>query len=126
MLGTTRGMTPKNAYFARMSNTCASAGIAGYGMPLKSMRPITAVTSTFLSIGSSRNAFGQRDANARAGFGDQFVGEHRAVGVAEAPEQLGVADVCRGEVVGPVAAGDRVHSDRRQGIGVGDEPPPDV
>ncbi len=45
-VGTTRGTTPKMAYLATISATRASIGIAGYGMPLKSIQPITAVRST--------------------------------------------------------------------------------
>ena len=37
MLGTTFGITPRKAYFATINATRASRGIAGYGMPEKSM-----------------------------------------------------------------------------------------
>ena len=45
-VGMMRGTTPNMAYLARITATRASIGIAGNGVPLKSMRPITAVRST--------------------------------------------------------------------------------
>ena len=45
-LGITSGTMPNTAYLARISATRASIGIAGNGMPLKSIKSITAVRSS--------------------------------------------------------------------------------
>ena len=49
----TRGTTPKIAYLATISATRASIGMAGYGMPEKSIQPISAVRSTPVTSSTS-------------------------------------------------------------------------
>ncbi len=53
-LGMTIGIMPSGAYFARMTSTRAKSGMAGYGSPEKSIRSITRVRSSpvTVSVGS--------------------------------------------------------------------------
>src|SRR5215213_10596675 len=74
-----------------------------------------------LSIAHSRDTFGQRDAEPPPGLFGQLLGAHRAVGVGDAPELLGVAEVLVRDEVEALALGDDVLADDGEAVGRGDE-----
>src|SRR3954452_17045437 len=100
-----------------MTDRGAGTGTAG---------PIISVRWTPLSIGHPRDAFRQRDAQPAAdGFG-QFVGTHRAVGVTDPPELLGVVEIPRGDVVQPLALLDHMLLQQRVALRPRHETAPQV
>src|SRR5829696_140544 len=79
--------------------TEVSASSTSRGTGMGTAGPIIRVRWTPLSIGRPRDAFRQGDAQPAAGSLDQFFWPHRAIGVADAPEELWIAQVVRGDLV---------------------------
>src|SRR5688572_20943597 len=73
-------------------------GGAGRGTP----GPMSSVRWMLLNTGRSGNAAWERDAEPAPDRRDELVRLHGAVRVGQAPEQLGIAEVARGDLVEPV------------------------
>src|SRR5262249_20080128 len=76
-----------------------SASITDCGAGIGTAGPIISVRCTPLSIGRSRYAFRQRDAQPPPYDLRQLVGPHGAIGVADAPELLRIVEVMGGDVI---------------------------
>src|SRR5262245_2542423 len=83
--------------------TLVSASSTDCGAGMGTAGPIINVRSTPLSIGYPRNAFRQSDAQSSSEGLGQLFRSHRAVGVADAPELLRIAEIPRRDVVQSLA-----------------------
>src|SRR5947209_14091641 len=98
----------------RLTCTPVSASMTALGAGSGAAGPIIRVSRTPLSIGGSRDAFRQCNAQPPAGRLGQLVRAHGAVGVADAPELLRVAQVLRRDVVQPLTLRDRMLLEERE------------
>src|SRR5262245_54161632 len=107
--------------------TWSSASMTTRGAGIGTIGPMRRVIWIPLaSIGHSRNAFGQGDAEHAARDLDQLVRPHRAIGVADPPELQGVAQVARRELVQPLAGRDPVLLEQGEALGRRHEAPAHV
>src|SRR5688500_8653023 len=88
--------------------TEVSASSTSRGTGIGTTGPIIRVRWMPLSIGRSRDALRQGDAQPAARGLGQFLGTHRAIGVADAPKELWIAQVVRGDLVQSLTRGDGV------------------
>src|SRR5262249_32160464 len=97
--------------------TWSSASMTTRGAGIGTIGPMRRVIWIPLaSIGHSRNAFGQGDAEHAARDLDQLVRPHRAIGVADPPELQWVAQVARRELVQPLAGRDPMLLEQREAL----------
>src|ERR1051326_2885510 len=94
--------------------TLVSASMTERGGGTGTAGPISTVRCTPLSIGHPRDAFRQGDAQPPSDRLGQLVGAHGAIGVADAPELLGVVEIARRDVVDALALGDRMFLQQRE------------
>src|SRR5258706_8086928 len=109
--------------------TCTetSASITSRGIGTGTPGPIINCRTYGASdIGKARDAFRQRQRQAAADGVGQVGGSQRAVRVTDPPEELGVAEILRGDVIEAFALRHRVRAEHRQRFGLRHEAAPDV
>src|SRR5215217_6302706 len=109
-----------------VTSTLASESITTCGAGTGTTGPIIKDRWTPSTIGCPRDALRKRDAQPPADGLGQLVGPHGAVGVAHAPELLGITEVRRGDPIEPVTFGHDVLGEEGEPLGRRHEPAPDV